>query len=202
MSAIGISLGMNCDAAVHGVANGIRETKQNGYKTCPFDEMLTNYPGLVECIRDDFKYFCNPEYLTIIETSDGPMIYNTKYKFLFNHESPGHADLYITQNWEGGMNHFIKNNYENFIKRYTKRIQSFREYLSASGNFITFILVRYNTFQKDLIDLHEALKLHYPNLCYYIMPLFIANDKVRNVLRMMKFEEFHPEMDRLNYWYG
>ena len=36
----GISLGWNCESANYGVANGIRSTKQNGYKTCPFDEMF------------------------------------------------------------------------------------------------------------------------------------------------------------------
>jgi hypothetical protein len=163
--------------------------------------MISNYPGIVECIRDDFKYFCDPDYLTLIETTDVPYIYNTKYKFLFNHESPGHADLYITQKWPGGKNHYIIDNYKYFIERYNRRIQSFREYLSCPTNFITFILFRYNTRQSDLTELHDALRLHYPHLSYYIMPLFINNEKVRNVLRMMRFEEDHPEMDRLNYWY-
>ena len=55
MIPVGISLGMKCDSAVWGVVNGLRNTKENGYKTCPFDEMLTNYPGLIECLKDDFK---------------------------------------------------------------------------------------------------------------------------------------------------
>jgi hypothetical protein len=202
MPAVGISLGMNGDAIMHGVSNGICETKENGYNTCPFDEMINNYPGLIECLRDDFKYFCDPEYLTLIETRDGPMIYNSKYKFIFNYESPGHADLYIEQKWPEGKNHFVNNNYKNFIERYTKRIQSFRDYLNSSGNFITFILIRYNTYQSNLKDLYDAIRLHYPKLTYYIMPLFIENVKVRNLLRLMKFEEEDPEMDRLNYWYG
>jgi len=201
MTAVGISLGMNCDAAVWGVEHNIRMTKAQGYKTCPFDEMISNYPGIVECIRDDFKYFCDPDYLTLIETTDVPYIYNTKYKFLFNHESPGHADLYITQKWPGGKNYYIIDNYKHFIERYTRRIQSFREYLSCSTNLITFILHRYNTRQSDLTELHSALRLHYPKLSYYIMPLFISNDQVRNMLRVMQFDEDHPEMDRLNYWY-
>ena len=83
MKKIGISLGMKCDAAVWGINNGIRETKENGYNTCPFDEMLSNYPGLLECLKDDFKYFCDINYIKIINTSEGPFIYNSKYKFIF-----------------------------------------------------------------------------------------------------------------------
>jgi hypothetical protein len=44
----GISLGWNCSSAVYGVSSGIRNTKQNGYKTCPFDGMITNYKGIVD----------------------------------------------------------------------------------------------------------------------------------------------------------
>lgn len=43
MKPIGISLGWNCDAAGYAVKNKLRETKNNGYKTCPFDIMITNY---------------------------------------------------------------------------------------------------------------------------------------------------------------
>ena len=50
----GISLGQNCHSAIVGVSMGLRKTKQNGYKTCPFDEMVTNYKGIIECIKDDF----------------------------------------------------------------------------------------------------------------------------------------------------
>jgi hypothetical protein len=201
MNVVGISLGMNCDAAVWGVENGVRMTKAKGYKTCPFDEMISNYPGLIECIKDNFKYFCDPNYLTLIETTDVPYIYNTKYKFIYNHESPGHANLHITEKWPEGKNHYINNNYKHFIERYTQRIQSFRNYLSCSKNVITFIISRYNTLQTDLVELHEALRMHYPNLSYHIKPLFITNERVRNTLRLMKFDEDHPEMVRLNYWY-
>ena len=202
MIPVGISLGMKCDSAVWGVSNGLRDTKENGYKTCPFDEMMTNYPGLIECLKDDFKYFCDPEYLILIETSVGPLIYNTKYRFAFNHESPGHADLYITQNWPEGKDHFINNNYAHFITRYSKRINSFRNYLKNPNNYISFILQRYNTYQINLSELRDVLKIHYPHLRYYIHLLFISNNEARSVLQTLKFDPTEEEMDRLNYWYG
>lgn len=202
MIPIGISLGMKCDSAVWGVSNGLRKTKEKGYKTCPFDEMLSNYPGLVECLKDDFKYFCDTKYLTLLDTPNGPFIYNTKYRFVFNHESPGHADLHVLQKWPEGKNHFINNNYFHFIERYTRRIQNFRNYLKNPNHYISFILQRYNTYQINLTELRDALKIHYPNLRYYIHILFITNTDAKGVLQTLQLNESEEEMDRLKYWYG
>ena len=202
MNCVGISLGMTCDAAIIGVVDKIRAKKEDGYNTCPFDEMLSNYPGLIDCLKDDFKYFCDPDYLILLDTADGKFIFNTKYRFAFNHESPGHADLYIEQKWPEGINHFVNNNYAHFIKRYTKRIKSFRAYLSNPRNHIGFILQRYNTYQIDLNELHVALKMHYPRLQYYVNIIFIDNGKAKNVLNVLQFNEDEPEMERLKYWYG
>ena len=111
---IGISLGWNCHSSVWGVENNIRARKENGYQTCPFDIMVTNYVGICECINDDFKHLCDEKYLEMIKVSDAEStIYNNKYNFVFNHESPGHANLYLTENWEHGTDHYIINNYEN-----------------------------------------------------------------------------------------
>ena len=42
---VGISLGWNCSLAMWAVENGLRKTKDNGYLTCPFDLMATNFKG-------------------------------------------------------------------------------------------------------------------------------------------------------------
>jgi hypothetical protein len=197
MIPIGISLGMKCDSAVWGVSTGIREFKENGYNTCPFDEMLSNYPGIIECLKDDFKHFCDTNYLILIDTSIGEFIYNTKYRFAFNHESPGHADLYIIQNWTEGKNHFINNNFAHFISRYTKRIQNFRNYLKNPNHYISFILQRYNTSQTNIRELREALKIHYPHLRYYIHTICIHNTEAQNILQVLQFNENEEEFIRL-----
>lgn len=202
MNAVGISLGMKCDSAIWGVENSIRDTKVNGYQTCPFDEMISNLPGIIECLRDDFKYFCDPEQLCLLFTGTEHFVYNKKYRFAFNHESPGHDDLFKSQEWPEGMTHYINNNYAHFIKRYTKRIQSFRNYLSNPKNFIIFILKRYNTYQKDLCELKKALRLHYPNLNFHIVILPVNNNDAKNTLKMLQFKEDEEELDRLNYWSG
>jgi hypothetical protein len=57
MKHVGISLGANCGAAARGKFFGVRASKEQGYKTCPFDLILSNYPGLLKCLREDFKNF-------------------------------------------------------------------------------------------------------------------------------------------------
>jgi hypothetical protein len=172
MKTIGISLGWNCSPAIAGVSNGIRLSKSNGYLTCPFDEMVSNLPGIIECISDDFKYFTDSNYLTLIEapfSSGGVvkgerLIHNTKYNFFFNHESPDHAGLYISQNWQGGMYHYIDNDYKLFKERYNRRIDNFRKYIN-SGDKIYFIVSR---FSQDYTQLKKVISDFYPSLNYEI----------------------------------
>ena len=157
---VAISLGWNCSSASMGVDMGLRQTRAQGYRTCPFDEMNSNYAGVVECIRDDFKYFCDPMYLVLrafppdhIYYPGETLIYNTRYNFIFNHESPGHANLYVTQAWSGGINHYVDNTFERFIERYTRRIENFRNYLAGLES-VSFLITTSNT---DFTDLHSVL---------------------------------------------
>jgi len=149
-----ISLGWDCGPAIFGVKEGMRVTKEHGYKTCPFDLMNSNYDGVVECIRDDFKYFCDPQYLKLITLphnyfkilgyhAGDKIIVNTKYNFIFNHESPGHGNLYLHENWKDGPFTYCQNNFEEFIVRYQNRINHFREYIN-SGTHIFFIVAKVN----------------------------------------------------------
>jgi hypothetical protein len=165
----GISLGWNCEPAGRGVHTGIRKKKIDGYKTCPFDECITNYDGIILCLQENFKYFCDTNFLKVIELDmnnsgfNEKLIVNTRYNFIFNHESPGHGNLYISQNWTGGINHYIDNDFKFFIERYNRRINNFRNYLN--NNKITFIISKFdNNFEK----LDEVIKTHYPLLEYDI----------------------------------
>ena len=159
--------------------------------------MVSNYPGLIQCIENDFEGFVDPENLELRNINE-TIIYNKKYNFWFNHESPGHADLYITQNWEHGINHFVMNNYQYFIERYQRRIENFRNYL-RSGNHIYFILNRYNTHSVDDIpELNETIRRKYPSLSYEFIfyPSTDANF-VKQHLLCMGFSEDHEEIRRL-----
>jgi len=164
----GISLGWNCYSASYAVSIGLRTTKADGYTTCPFDEALTNYNGIVECIQDDFSKFLDVE---LIETPDDSpymanelVIYNPYYKFIFNHESPGHGNLWEKQRWSGGKNHYIENEFKLFKERYSRRITHFRNYLT-SGDHVNFILTKHDP---SVEKLDMALRKTYPDLKYTI----------------------------------
>ena len=170
-----ISLGWNCMPAIKGIHLGIRQTKANGYKTCPFDIGFTNYEGIMLCLEEDFTYFCDTSYVKVIPApfstppfeKDTLLIYNTRYNFIFNHESstPDNGNLYLTENWSGGKTHFIDNNFEKLIERYTRRIENFRNYLNAC-NKITFIISKKDS---DTSKLYRIIKQKYPNLEFEIL---------------------------------
>jgi hypothetical protein len=166
MNKVGISLGNICYSSEWGVQNKIRKTRLQGYKTCPFDLMVSNYRGVIECIKNDFEDFCNPQYLVL--TND--TLLNTKYNFSFNHEMPGHANLYLHENWPEGKNHFINNNFCHFIERYNKRINSFCNYLNDPNNYIIFIIQFYydTNPNNDCQELRNVLREKYPDLKYEI----------------------------------
>jgi hypothetical protein len=171
MNRVGISLGNACASAIWGKNMSIRKSKEEGYNTCPFDLMLSNYKGICKCIREDFTNFINPDYL-VLKTNPAPdCIINTYYNFGFNHETPYHADLYKSEKWSEGPNHFMNNNYANFIKRYATRINNFKNYLEDSTNSITFILQFKNEENPndDCIELRNVLKNKYPSLNYEII---------------------------------
>lgn len=179
MDAEGISLGWRCESTQIAVQLGLRKKKKEGYNTCPFDIMISNYIGMCECLKDDFRYFCNPYHLTLKQAPKmikhlGPnqkenelWIYNSYYNFAFNHESPGHGNLYIEEHWDNGINHFLENNFKNFITRYNVRIDNFNKYLKNSDT-INFVLLRYNSIPYELI---KILNDKYPNLKYTIYSL-------------------------------
>ena len=171
---VGISLGWNCGSATFAVDVGIRARKANGYKTCPFDIMVSNYDGIVECIRDDFKYLCDDKYLVLQPYAEWAntstlAIYNTRYNFEFTHESPGIADLYITEKWSGGINHFVDNNFAKLKERYERRVQNFRDYMNDPNTYIVFVLTTWNKTSDDVVDLKNVLKERYPALHYEIL---------------------------------
>jgi hypothetical protein len=164
----GISLGWNCYSASNAVLTGLRATKANSYNTCPFDEALTNYDGVVECIRDDFRHFLDVELIDTPDDSDymanETVIYNPYYKFIFNHESPGHANLWKKQMWPGGKTHYIENDFKLFKERYIRRITNFKNYLT-SANHIDFIITKQTPCVQKL---DMALRETYPDLKYTI----------------------------------
>jgi hypothetical protein len=160
-----------------------------------------------EGVPDDFKYLCDPQYLELIKipkeskwlntNGDGDiMIYNNKYNFIFNHESPGHANLWISEQWTKGINHYITNNYEEFINKYKRRIQNIKDLLN-SGKNINFILTRPNTEINDIKELSNTIQTKYPSLNFNFVLLNCDRSTVYDHLLLMKIDENHDEIKRL-----
>ena len=182
MNKVCISLGNLCFSAVWATHNRLRSSKSDGYKTCVFDLMVSNYNGVVKCIQEDFKNFTDPNFLHY-DACKGDYIYNSYYNFKFNHETPGHANLYIQENWPGGKNHFVNNNFALFIERYNTRIYNFNSYLRDCSNFITFVIESVDDIQFDETckDLCDVLELKYPKLHYEIIIITGNKTKPRKV---------------------
>ena len=149
-----------------------------------FDKMITNYPGILQCLRDDFADLCNYKYMEEIEDKGEILLYNTKYKFAFHNETPQYPTLWELQ------------------RKLFPRIQAFRECLQNPNHNVTFYLMRHNTIQSDLTELKEIISNKYPEVSFQIVPLFLHDCVARYTLKLLKFEENDAEVDRLNYWTG
>ena len=164
-----ISIGWRCDSAIR--RTKLYHLKHPEYKTCPFDLMIYNLNGIIKCFETNFQYFCDPQYL---EYNGKGYIKNTFYQFMFNHETPGHADLHLRERWPGNNKyHFTENNFENFINRYNRRILNLKNYIEENDHII-FILQIVNVNQKNqlLLKLKNILKQKYPlkNFSFYLFP--------------------------------
>lgn len=123
------------------------------------------------------------------------IIYNKKYKFFFNHESPN-IQYYFTELWEKGMDHFVMNNYEEFTKRFNRRISNLRELL-RSGKHITFILTRPETSLGDIPELVHVIRKKYPSLEFDFKFMDFDKEYYRDFLLLMGFDEEDNEVKRL-----
>ena len=194
MQATGISLGWNCYPAGWGVQNNIRQTRAQGYTTCPFDECISNYAGVVNCIEEEFEHFTDLKYIELLPApinvgsrirQGDVLVYNTRYNMIFNHESPGHANLHAIQRWAGGVNHYTDNNFTLFCERYNRRINNFKSYIN--NNDVNFIIHR---LRSNMVELCSVLNDVYPNLRYSITHIPTTNvSELESHLRLMQVKE-------------
>jgi hypothetical protein len=159
-----ISLGYNCDSRMY-IKNKLNLTKQNGYKTCPFDLCITSFESLCKCIETDFQHFFDDLKLIPWECAGGRNINDLKnkhaiqnqYNIIFNHEGSGHSHLF-----NEGKNDdlfYIRNNFEKFKERYLIRINNFREYIKNYDNII--FIHKNNNANYNPKRLIQLLKIKY-----------------------------------------
>ena len=134
-------------------------------------------------------------------TNKGYVIYNKKYKFFFPHESQKEysSQTFLTQDnyWPKGPNHFILNNFEEFIKRYNKRIDNFKNYLNTE-NEIIFLVCRYNNNIEELSELTNIIKIKYPNLKFSYKLYNWDRYCIYDYFMLMKIDKDNEEVKRLN----
>ena len=163
-----ISLGWNCSPAIMR-KNNFKQSKLNGYNTCPFDLCVTPYQSLVDCLKTDFSNFFN------LRIENG--IIMNEYNMWFNHEAP--RELYSNNNFDG------------FKKRYEKRIENFKTYLN-SNNEICFI--HSDPFNSSN-EICEIIKTTYPNLKFKILSIhYDSIDVYKNHFSLKSDCKKHADM--------
>lgn len=146
-----ISMGWNCAPAITRKAI-FHQSKEKGYKTCPFDLCVTPYKSLLNCLQTDFSDFFQ------LRIENG--IIMNAYNMWFNHEAP--MELYSTDN------------FKLFIERYSKRISNFKEYLN--GNY-EVCFIHSDPFHSS-VELCNIIKQKYPNLIFKIISVHYADKNV------------------------
>ena len=173
-----ISIGNNCNSRLF-LKNKLKITRENGYKTCPFDLCITSFESLYNCIETDFQYFfdnlhliygTNAKGLRDSSCGKGEKDLTNSYKMIFNHESTTHSHLF--KEGKNDDEYYIKNNFEEFKKRYIQRINNFKNYIIENDK-ITLI---YHNNKKNLKlqnkKLQKLLNLFhekYINKIFYLM---------------------------------
>jgi hypothetical protein len=155
-----VSIGWNCHPRVF-IRNKLKLTKNNGYKTGPFDLCVTHYEQLVNCINTNFSKFFDNLHLQPganapgdrSKCGPGGMDIVNSYGMIFNHEGSTHSHLF---NEGRNDDHFyIRNNFQKFRERYTRRIQNFRNYINKSQE----IVLIFNKHPDNKHEDHELLNL-------------------------------------------
>ena len=164
---INISIGVNCYPRIF--IKNIGFSKNNGYKSCPFDLCITPFNSLKKCLEDDFFHFYDGLNLIPGINGKGDRTLSGKgfenitnyYGMVFNHESPTHSHLF--KDGQNDDNFYIRNDFLEFKKRYNTRINNFRNYLDEYDN-ICFVYTRYPGIESDgnLDDICNIFRNKYP----------------------------------------
>lgn len=140
--------------------------------------MMSNVNGVIDCIDNNFKYFHAPEFLKVRTNGrykDRFCITNTKYNFFFNHESfiRGQRELYDRERWKYGPKTFVRDNFKEFVKRYTQRVENFRYYCESSDYHVNFVIqFSREKYSDELMNkLKTTIKNKYPKLDHEITVL-------------------------------
>lgn len=198
-----VSLGSHCEIGHMLRANELRKA------AFPFDWITTiDSERFLQILREDFKNFLNPLYLTV--GSKGPgFLLNTYYHIEFLHEGDFRGNTYYP-------------NFEKLQEKYGRRIQRFRELNSYKGKvFFLRTAFQYSTtdphrhfFCEENLEISEEyakelysiLKSYFPQLDF---TLFIINnyggigvEEEKRLTDHLIFLRSNPNLPPLQKWHS
>tara|TARA_B100001094_G_scaffold320711_1_gene367340 strand:+ start:2359 stop:4185 length:1827 start_codon:yes stop_codon:yes gene_type:complete len=148
-----ISMGVDCLPRAMCCKFNFKPNKSLGGMTMPFDLAWHDYPQICELLETDFKDYLDPTQLFLNENL---YIQHRKYGTLFNHESDTSEKAL----------HFMRNNCEEFVKRYQTRIDNL--YCTINSNESLVFVLHYN---KHPIELVEIIKRKWPLKKFVVLTL-------------------------------
>ena len=131
-----ISLGYFCSIALDLDKLGLRAASY------PFDWLITDFEGVINCMKNNFKDFLNVDFL--YQNTKRPYVYkNIKYNFEFYHDFSRHKPL--------------KNQLVTVNEKYKRRTQRFYDSIKEETIFIRYISdeIKINGKSKELIYIEE-----------------------------------------------
>ena len=167
-----ISIGYNCDPRTY-MRYNLNISKNNGYRSCPFDLCITPYESLIQCLQTDFRHFFDNMHTIWGDNAggdrsrcqtEGHQNITNAYQMIFNHEGSTHAHLFTEGKDDDEF--YIRNNFQEFRKRYSRRIQNFLDYIKENDD-ITLI----HSGDGDLAEILHLMRQKYPGKVFHGMKI-------------------------------
>ncbi len=157
----GISLGNNCAMAASLSKYGLRSTSG------PFDWVLTEFEGLINCLEMDFTDFLLDENISKIEGGRPKSFIDKKYNISYMHE----VDFSFDDEFEG-----IK-------AKYKRRIEQFRKDIKENTCFVRSVFdeKELEFIQNNENKINKIIKKHNKeNEIIYLIPNYLSIPKECN----------------------
>jgi hypothetical protein len=148
-----ISLGVDCLPRAMATKFNFKRTKADGELSCPFDLAWHDYETTCRLIDNGFDKYLDTTRLYV--NSNGHIAHRD-YTIIFNHESDDAEKLLK----------FVRNDYEMFCERYSKRILNWNSLLETDQHVV--FLLHYKQYPVELVSI---IRNKYPDLQFTILTI-------------------------------
>lgn len=152
-----ISLGYDCLPRTLFTYAHIKDRKQHGEKTMPFDLMITPNEHILNIIETNFESFINLQHIyEKTYTDKNKYIHHKIYDdLIFNHESEPTCKQFSIEPHD----FFVKNKFENLVKRYNDRIHWFMQTMEKNEKIL--FVMHLNNPNFNFLSFKEQLNRKY-----------------------------------------